>query len=527
MDKMIKINSKQGSFDAGTGSNKKLCDFTLPRGNVYNLNDSYINVNLQIDSTDVNETPDSSPPVEFSGGRGIQILDLSLYDNTLASSTTILPNVALVKNANMRSQKLGRIDDVRRCDHLKSMLYGYEKDTNDKIDASYYSLSGTKQGNNWRNSPFQRLEKEGSNNSLSVPHDVRIKLGEIFDICNEEQVDCNRLGDVDIHLELNLDKLRVNQQLGGTTATGARDAVWTETRDGQTHANNQMDDSAVATGATDLTFLITKATFRPDDFKTTSPFHLGQKLLITGEVGAGATQAPWTPSPNRERTITQIDYDNTTGKLKLTLDSSLISLTNGQNASSLSVKGTNVASTSIVVNKIEMVVKVVMNPTNVPNQLTYYTYKTEEDNLNNRIVVNKNYSVQGDCENVYIGFGGDLVETTAIQGTANSADISSYRFQLNNVDVVNRSIQPHLAIHNDLIRKTYLNNQRKLKAIGHTGMSLEKENGNNITLSSAIMTPLIERDDLEQSILGLELNCVTAGRGINDIKIFQEVIKTI
>ena len=526
MDKVIKINSKQGSFDAGVGTNKKLCDFTLARGSVYNLKDSYVNINLQFETTDTNETADS-PVVAYGGGRGVQIVDLSLHDNTLNNKNVILPNVALVKNASMRSQKLGRIDDVRRCDHLKSMLYGFEKDTNDKTDASYYSLSGTKQGNNWRNSPFQILEKEGTNDSINTNHDVRIKLGEIFDICNEEQVDCNRLGDVDIHLELNLDKLRVNQQLGTNIGGGGRDEVWGETRAGQTDANNVFDDSAVATGAEDLMFVITKATYRPDNFKTNSPFHVGQKLIVSGSKGTGGTQNPWNPSPSRERIIKEIEYDNTTGKLKITFDNYLISLTATQNATSLVCRGTDIATSSIVVNKIEMVVKVVSNPTNVPNQLTYYTYKTEEDNLGNRQNVNKNYSVQGDCENVYIGYGGDIVNTTHVQGQAHQSIINNYRLQLNNVDIVNRDIVPHLAIHHDLVRKTYLNNQRKLKGIGYTGMSLDKENDTNMMLTNVIMTPLLERDDLEQSILSVEMNTDTAGRGVNDIKIYQELIKTI
>ena len=199
-----------------------------------------------------------------------------------------------------------------------------------------------------------------------------IRLGEIFDICNEEQVDCSRLGNVDIHLELNLDKLRVDQQLGATT--GARDAVWLETRAGQTSANNVFDTSATATGATDLMGCVTTATFTPDEFKNQSLFHVGQKLIVSGSKGTGATQNAWNPSPDRERTINSISYSNTTGKITLVFNNYLISLTAGQTATSITCKGTNIATSNIVVNKIEMVVKVVTNPTNVPNQLTYYTW---------------------------------------------------------------------------------------------------------------------------------------------------------
>ena len=56
MDKIIKLNSKQGQFEAGANATKLLCDFTIPAGEVYNLKESYINVNLKVNSTDTNET---------------------------------------------------------------------------------------------------------------------------------------------------------------------------------------------------------------------------------------------------------------------------------------------------------------------------------------------------------------------------------------------------------------------------------------------------------------------------------------
>ena len=105
--------------------------------------------------------------------------------------------------------------------------------------------------------------------------------------------------------------------------------------------------------------------------------------------------------------------------------------------------------------------------------------------------------------------------------------LDSYRLQLNNSDIVNRDVKFRGALHYDLISKTYLNNQRTLKNITETNLETTNPNDSNILSNKSIMTPLVERGDLEQSILGLELNAYTAGRGINDIKIYQELIKTI
>ena len=523
MDKVIKINSKQGTFDAGTGATKRLCDFHVSGGEVYNFKESYININLQVETTDTNENPDANPPVAHSGGRGVQLVDLGIQDNTIGNSNTLLPNVCLVKNMNLRSQNLGRLDDIRRLDHLNHIKYNYEKDTNDKIDASYYSLSGAKQDTQWRNSPFQRLEKDGSNVSVNKPHNVRIGLGEISDLFNEEMVDCNRLGSLDLHLELNLDKLRVHQQLGGsvqaTPQPEDRDFVWFETPEGYVGNNNVFSPSPVSTVAnTPVNSLITVNKFSPNDFKTRSPFWTGQKLTFSGFKGvSGATNV----FPATERIISSLNYDNTTGFITLNLDAPLTLLPVGELVEDIICVGTNFATSKIVVNKIEMVLKVVNNPVNVPTQLSYYTYKTEEDNLNNRVNVNKNYQVQGDAQNLYIGFGGDVVNTLG------ATSIENYRIQLNNDDLVNRDIDMNGSIHDDLVNKTYLNNQRVLKNLTHNMIDITKTNDENLTFSHSILTPLTQRTDLEQSILGLEFNTTGGGNGINDIKIYQEVLKTI
>ena len=525
MDKVIKINSKQGTFDAGASATKTLCDFTLSRGEVYNLKDSFININLQIESTDTHETADATPPVNYSGGRGVQNLDLGILDSYINSSAVNLANVCLVKNAVMRSQNLGNIDNIRRLDHLKNILYNQEKDINDEIDRSYYSLSGVKGVEGWRTSPFQRQEKQGTNLSVNKSHDVMIRMGEIFDICNETQVDCNRLGDVDIHLELNLDKLRILQQLGATLTSPTpvdtdRDYVWLETPAGGTGANGAFEVSSASTITNEpVSALITTNKYTPNDFKTKSPFWVGQKLTFSGAVGTAGSGTAWTTA--KERIVVEIDYSLTSGQITLTLDQPLVLIpTIGHVVEDITCVGTNVSTANVIVNKIEMVVKVVSNPTNVPNQLTYYTYKTEEDNLSNRSNVSKNYQVQGDCSNVYIGFGSDVVNAI---GTGNK--LGNYRLQLNNNDIVNRNVPAEGSIHKDLINKTYLNNQRTLKNLTEYNLLSSARNDVNTYTSKSIMSPLTTRGDLEQSILGVELNATTGG--INDIKIYQEIVKVI
>ena len=126
MDKIIKLTSKQGTFNT---TDKLLGDFTLPGGSTYNLKDSYLNVVMRVDSTDTKDmTSDES-------GESKACISVAIKDDELDNSNTKMPNVALIKNAHMSSQNKGKIDDIRRVDSLKTMLYNFEVDN----DSTYFA----------------------------------------------------------------------------------------------------------------------------------------------------------------------------------------------------------------------------------------------------------------------------------------------------------------------------------------------------------------------------------------------------
>ena len=506
MDKIQKINSVQGSFDAGVGATKLFCDFEVPSGAVLNMKDSYINVCMKITHTDTNETAGG----DNSGGRGVQMLDLGINDSNLSDSDLDYPNVALVKNAFMKGANVGKIDDVRRCDALKSIMYCFEKDNNDKEDKSYYSLRGTIQQEEFRNSPFQHLERVGTNVSVNKVHNVKVKMSEIFDICNETQLDTNKTGNLSIHLELNLDKLVVKQELKSDSD------YWTETPARQTDNHNEFQDQVGATGTQTGASVQVKNVYSPKEFKRMSPYHVGQKLAFSASGGTGGGVA----FTDYERRITSIDYDNTAGTITLNLDSNLKTLANTDTLTGITAVGTDIATSAIEVEKIEMVLHEVANPSNVPTSYSYFTYPLEQDNINTT-TMRKNYNVEGDSQNVYVALG-DIMPTVS---TANN--INKYRFALNNEDLTNRDIVYKNSEHNDLIVKTYKNNQRRLKNLmkRYFDGSEDITGANQYPQVSVIMSPLIQREDNQQSILSINMERTTDA--IGDIKIFQERVKTI
>ena len=115
MDKIIKLQSIQGSgFDA----NKKLCDFDIPSGAVYDLSSSYINLVANITTDDGGA----------NGGQGIYEITTS-FDG----KNNVGPSVGFIKNASLKSAAAGEICNVRKVDTLQSSLYTHKREMNRKI----------------------------------------------------------------------------------------------------------------------------------------------------------------------------------------------------------------------------------------------------------------------------------------------------------------------------------------------------------------------------------------------------------
>lgn len=509
MDRIQKLNSKQGSFDAGASATKIFADFTIPSG-VYNMKDSYINVALAVNNVDNNVSP--SMPTS-SGGQGVHANEITLFDSNLQFG--LVPNVALVKNAFMSGSKVGKIDDVRRVDALKTSLSVFERDINTDEDRTYYGMTTITSEYAFSGSQFIEQEKVGTNKSVNVVNNVRINMSDIFDICNEKQLDTNLTGNLDIHLELNLDRLRTSE------VAGYNNAMWNQlpAREATTKYKD-LDATLTATAQNLGTILTTQYSYSIHEFKEQSPFWVGQKLNITSSGGTGAGASALTGT--NERTITEIVY-NANGTISITLDTHITSapLAVGDTITAIEANGAQ-NNSSIQVHKVEMVLHNVSNPQNVPTSYSYFTYPLEQDNIS-RTEMNKNYMVDGESQNVYVSIG-DISpvfsDTTGV--------LEKYRFSLNGVDLTNRDLVYGSSESNDLVVKTYQNNQRQLKNITKTISDTSFGNDTEARLRNAfvLMTPLVQRDDNQQSILGLSLSSTT-GYNIGDIKIFQEKVKTI
>ena len=72
-----------------------------------------------------------------------------------------------------------------------------------------------------------------------------------------------------------------------------------------------------------------------------------------------------------------------------------------------------------------------------------------------------------------------------------------------------------------------MNNGRPLKRITPQMMETDDGNESNLLDLDSIIFPVLERQDNQQSILGLEVNSLAGQGGIDNIRIYQERVVSI
>ena len=197
MDKVIKINSVEGGPFTNT---QNICQFVIPAGAVYDLEDSYINFNTKIDVVEANPAKPS-----------VNIMDLQWV--TSDADKPHFQNVAVVKNARMTCDRKGRIEDIRRVDILKQNLATYDKSQREVYAESYLASNQLMDPLNKQHFTIYRdINKTGNIVSRAVDIlPVQVKLSDLFDFCHAREFDTSKAGQGRIHLELNVDKLEAVQ----------------------------------------------------------------------------------------------------------------------------------------------------------------------------------------------------------------------------------------------------------------------------------------------------------------------------
>jgi hypothetical protein len=465
MDKTIKYQSVEGGPFSSPGKNR--ISFQLPPTAVYNLNDSYVNINVE---PEVVEDPSFT-----AGGVGVYPVSFAWVGSTQDAK---FQNVAVVKNCSMRCAQKGNIENIRRVDILKNNLATLDKSQRE-IAAGEGYLAASQFADPIQGavgSILTDINKEGIQKSrYNTTAPIQIKLSDLFDFCRTEEYDAEKAGLTEIHLECNLDKLRLAQ----TNSSATWDASYLEFAAIPPVAAAQDANTIQAVEEFDS----------PKEW----PFFVGQKLLIDASGVGGLT------------------FEQKWGDLAI-----------GHGYSDITCATAPIASATPKFVAAELVTKIIGQPEGF-DSIEYSTFSTEQDNGNDNTRFTRQYQVEPECTNALIMFPD---ATTDLFSDPSGFATASYRLRINQEDVRDRDTTFGSPADFDQLNMTLTNMGKGLKNLtqnpGATTQLVDYPNRYAETLldQKIIATPMPQTTN--EKLFQVNIESQTA-EGVKAINIYKEL----
>jgi hypothetical protein len=290
-----------------------------------------------------------------------------IYDNTAT------PIECLVSSASMISASRGTVEDIRRADILRGTLSVYQKDLDSRQAEALTTWAGACKDTPFVHGNYVEMFGEGSLKSREATHEIRLPLKDLFDAGRFTEYDTSVYGDTRIHLELNLSNVIATQCCGTADPTWAanyQDRIGAAAQDsfGYTSGPPATDISVLTAASPPLnppfpTSSILMST--PYDSIADSPWWVGQDveitvtntdttnavvLLLPEAYPTGAPLAASATTAAKRAVITDITYDQSTGRVKLGFGANVVQAGTQVGAQSstglkINVKGADTAGT--------------------------------------------------------------------------------------------------------------------------------------------------------------------------------------
>ena len=572
MNTFIKVSSNEGGQFT---KENNLVSFDIPANQHFNLSTAYLNLVCSVpitaeyekSSVDAGATPFATVAntASTAHGNGVYMPKFSSKkDDGTTAVVSQVPSEALIRHIKMTSQTQGVIEQIKRNDILRSNLKYYSQSRDDVIGDSYEDLFVGIDGGHLPSSQFCDLNREGtvsSRNLLRQP--VRIPLKNMLNFCKVQQYDTGRYGKTRVELELDLERIAVSQEMG-SSQTGV--------------FPNGEDPDGTAMGSQNLFKMINLTATVGDDMSelqmsndgTTgvrvlnrledSPFHVGQKVLVSGKFtkGNGADRIGDGKVFMVTRRIKEIKFNRgendvgvsgtpgsqtTVGSLTLVLDGDPLmsggSLTGTETITELVVRGADADFGNLVIDFAECVLEQ-LAPANIQQDngqpIQYSTFETEEFTTSATLAFQRMMECPPNCTNLYVmrpedGSGnGQLV---SLQGK-----ISDYRIRVDNRDVSDRPI--NLRESGATTKGTCadpLHHQKLAIALQNSGLQLKSlnERRQNLVANEGLSSKNFDTDTLligqvlpiTQSPKNVQININSDSQGIQRLILFKEVLKQI
>jgi hypothetical protein len=506
MDKFVKILSTESGEITATDN---LRNFRIPQGESYSLRDSYINFNCSVDIVD-------APAQGGTNGGSDGVYGVNVSWNETAKP--LAKNIALVKNASLRSSMKGNIENLRRVDILKENLAVLDKSVGESRNESYIDISQIINPINiQRYGLFTQYNKTGaikSETSRNVP--ISVRLSDIFQFCETDEYDTERGGGLEINLELNRDKLVADALVPNAEAVPTQFKRFMNVDT----TGEPLNALVVGTEATQL---------RVQDLDQ-SPYYVGQKIRLqaTGQTTGAPVVAP--ANIDKHCVIAGIEWDrkggvnNTdqskTGKMTLTfVENWSPALTAGQSYDTISCTLVAPASTTLRMNNAELVLKK-LNESEKSNldAINYTTFSCEEGSAGGSQGFQNLFTVEGEATQAFMSFtNGELLS---------NANLLTFRCALNNIDLTDRDVAVQSPLYYDRLSQS-------LRGMGYSLRDTHLNSGKTSELNWSDVygdadnqcRPLVASLFRTESNKFLQVRTTAGANGLNNFQLFKAIPK--
>ena len=480
MNKEIKYQSIQaGPF---TSSQNRI-NFEIPSDGVYDLSESTINLNVEVQASD-----------DGTGGQGIYPMGI----RWAGSEPISVPNVALVKNAALRTSTGGNLENIRRVDQIATVLDHFGTSILQKRSRSKDSLTQTIGINKQQFSVFRDINKLGSVKSKeNNVQPISIPLSDMFDFCSQAiEIDTTRSGAITCELELNVDALVAEHYMPvASWVEWKEDTIW--------------DDVSTEGPGNQL-----KSNIKINNLNQ-SPLFVGLKVLVSA-VGEGGATTPLTDVP---AVIDSIVW-GTDGFLTIEFEQDWGTIGAGQKYVDIKIEPADPtpASIKVVINFGEIVLKKLAKTSSDFKVIEYSTFSTEQTNGNKQTSYQNQFQVEPDADAVVI-----LFPVEDISALSTNDNIVDYRLRIDNTDATDRNIEPQSPLDFDRINMTMTQMKRTLRNLWPMPAITDNESITGAYLNdlqvATIMNPLNQtvREKL------LQVNIEAGGDGVEQISLFKHI----
>lgn len=493
--KYVRINANQTHSITPT-STQNLLDLDIPAGRNYNLDKSYVALNARISTTDTNPNAGGNN----SGGAGIYNVGIAINNGIAVGD--YYPNVALVKHAQLVSEKKGQVESLRDVNKLRLSLEDIGVSEREKMGKLHRSMMGCINDRPWGSKGNfvdygNNLTGEGASYK---DHEIKIPLKDIFNVGKMANFDTSYLGQTRVHLELDNTRM-TGFELYSTTADDfeANDNGYGQVRDNDS-------DGVQATN------LVLERNYLNDGIAD-QPFYKGQKIQVNFTMNGNA------PVTDAERIITGISKIG--NLIQITVDTTLGLINNAQGGlTACTIKPCPANTINPVIKTAQLVLYENQNAPPQSDKMVYTTYTQEKDNGNGVNTFSRQYELEPESLNM-------LIHLPADGGLNSSIRPENYRIVINNKETTNRDVFRHTPIYNNRIVRYGLNSNLPIKNLAqgtHFLTFSRHNNGDSMddNNNSYIYEPLPITDRMK--LVQISLDSTT---GLREVNIFKEVSKML